>query len=216
MKRSIGFLWTFLLAALPFAVAAWLYPGLPERIPTHFGPSGRPDAWGGRESIFLGPSIMGIVSIFTYVLLTNLGRIDPKRGASVNVGLMRGFAVFMSGFLSLLCICILLATAHPSWPVFRVILPAIGIGITGIGLFLPRLEPNYFAGLRFPWTLEDPGNWASTHRLGGRVWTVGGMLVAVTGLLPPGDWQWVVFIGVMVLLGLVPLVHSWRYYRKGR
>jgi len=216
MNRSTGFLWTCLLASLPFGVAAWLYPDLPDRIPTHFGPSGRPDAWGGRDSVYLGPTIMGLVSMLVYALMTNLGRIDPKRRSGGDTGLMRSFAVFTVGFLSLLSICILLATAHPSWPVFRVILPALGLGITGTGFFLPRLEPNYFAGLRFPWTLEDPGNWASTHRLGGKVWVFGGVLVALTGLLPTGKWQWVSFMSVMILLGMAPLVHSWRYYRKGR
>ena len=59
----------FELLALVAVVAIWIvalraYPRLPLRIPTHFGFSGRPDAWGKKEMIFLLP----VISLATYLL----------------------------------------------------------------------------------------------------------------------------------------------------
>ncbi|MGE3526267.1 MAG: DUF1648 domain-containing protein, partial [Gemmatimonadales bacterium] len=53
--------------------ACWLLPafawaGLPQRIPTHFGFGGEPDAWGGRLTILALPAIAtGVHALMTVV-----------------------------------------------------------------------------------------------------------------------------------------------------
>lgn len=57
MNRKIAPLVFGLLIATCLAHAAYYYPLLPERVASHFGASGRPDAWSGKESflqIYLG------------------------------------------------------------------------------------------------------------------------------------------------------------------
>ena len=68
-----------LLIAAPFAYAAYVYPSLPDTIPTHFNIKGEADAYGGKDSIFLGPGIMAIVGLFVFILISNLKSFDPKR-----------------------------------------------------------------------------------------------------------------------------------------
>lgn len=214
MKKGTALALAILLIVLPLGFAAWLHPRLPGRIPVHFGADGRPDAWGGPDSIYLGPSIMGAVSLILFAMLTNLGRIDPKRHSTTHPVLMRSFAVYLTGFLSLLSGCMLASMAWEGLPVLRLLLGALGLGISGMGLFLPRLEPNYFTGYRLPWTLEDPGNWASTHRLAGRLWTWGGLVIALAALLLEGRWLLWAFTLSMAVTGLAPVVHSWRRFRR--
>jgi len=214
MKKGTALALAILLIVLPLGFAAWLHPRLPGRIPVHFGADGRPDAWGGPDSIYLGPSIMGAVSLILFAMLTNLGRIDPKRHSTTHPVLMRSFAVYLTGFLSLLSGCMLASMAWEGLPVLRLLLGALGLGISGMGLFLPRLEPNYFTGYRLPWTLEDTGNWASTHRLAGRLWTWGGLVIALAALLLEGRWLLWAFTLSMAVTGLAPVVHSWRRFRR--
>ena len=57
-----------LLIIAPFIYGALIYPHLPSQIPTHFNIKGEADGFGGKDSIYLGPSIMGIASLFTYLL----------------------------------------------------------------------------------------------------------------------------------------------------
>lgn len=54
---------------LLFLVCQW-WEALPQRIPTHFGAGGEPDAWGSKSSLL----IITIVAIATYGLLTILNR----------------------------------------------------------------------------------------------------------------------------------------------
>jgi uncharacterized membrane protein len=55
-----------LLLAVPFA-----WQQLPERIPTHFGFSGEPDAWGGKGTLVILP----IVGLTLYVSMMALARV---------------------------------------------------------------------------------------------------------------------------------------------
>lgn len=45
-----------------FVGAAVAWPDLPDRIPVHFGLSGRPDRWGSRVWIWLLPSLAALVT----------------------------------------------------------------------------------------------------------------------------------------------------------
>jgi len=67
-----GFVEFASVAALLFLLVstALYWSALPERVPTHFGLSGRPDAWGAKSSLLLLP----IFAIVLYAGMTILGR----------------------------------------------------------------------------------------------------------------------------------------------
>ena len=91
-----------LLIGAPFVYSGLIYPQLPSQIPTHFNIEGKPDAWGGPDSIFIGPGIMGAVSLFVYVLMVNLKSIDPKKYDDKNDTLYQNFALLTVAFLSII------------------------------------------------------------------------------------------------------------------
>ena len=56
---------------LTVVVIVQSWPTLPDTIPTHFGVSGQPDAWGSRVSLWLLP---GISILLVYIPLTIFSR----------------------------------------------------------------------------------------------------------------------------------------------
>ncbi len=38
------------------------------------------------------------------------------------------------------------------------------VAVFVVGIFAPFLRPNYFVGVRLPWTLRDERVWIATHR----------------------------------------------------
>ena len=68
--RNISLLVFILLLALCIAQAAHYYPLLPDRVASHFGASGKPDAWSGKESFV---KIYLIVVAFIAVLFLGIG-----------------------------------------------------------------------------------------------------------------------------------------------
>ena len=95
----------------------------------------------------------------------------------------------------------------------------IPLGITvlflGLGNYLASVQPNYFIGIRTPWTLEDPEIWKKTHRMAGRLWVVSCCVLLVLWLLLSTLVFHIVFY--IVLLGVmvgVPVVYSYVLFAR--
>ena len=200
----------------PFIYGALIFPQLPSKIPTHFNIEGKADAWGGPSSIFLGPGIMGAVSIFVYVLLSNLKKFDPKKYDEANDTLYKDFAVLTVAFLSALSAIIIYSSTHADEiNVGKLILPLIGLSFVGLGWYMPKFKQNYFVGFKLPWTLENVDNWNETHKVAGKIWIYGGLFQAVVTFLLPMKFG---FIGFMLATGvmvIIPTVFSYRMFKNG-
>lgn len=63
-----GLAWIAVLAM--FAYPLYYYGSLPDKIPTHFGPTGQPDAYGAKSSIWALP----IICLITFLIFIVLNR----------------------------------------------------------------------------------------------------------------------------------------------
>ena len=79
---------------------------------------------------------------------------------------------------------------------------------------MPNMKPNYFAGFRLPWTLENPENWRKTHQLAGRMWFAGGLLITVTCLFLPVKVAAIIFGVIAAVITIIPGVYSYKLFRK--
>ena len=204
-----------LLIAAPFAYAAYVYPSLPDTIPTHFNIRGEADAYGGKDSIFLGPGIMAVVGLFVFVLLSNIKSFDPKRYKAADDGLYKKFALFTVAFLSLISFIIIFSASSHSITIGKLLLPAVGLAFAGFGWYMPKLHQNYFAGFKLPWTLENEDNWNETHKLAGKIWKYGGFAQAIAALLLPNRAGFMVFFSITLIMVIVPSVFSYRMFKRG-
>jgi uncharacterized membrane protein len=206
-RRWVGPL--VLVAALVFA--AVVFPFLPARIPTHWNVHGQVDAWMSRwPGAFLMPAIGGAL----WLLLLGLRSIDPRRAH------YERFKETFWVILNVLSIYFALFTVLSlgvalGWPIdmTRTALLSIAILFIVLGGYLPRIRSNWWIGIRTPWTLENEEVWRKTHRLGGRLFIIGGAVALVGALLPPPFQIWVA-LGGLLLAGLVPVVYSYFAFRS--
>jgi uncharacterized membrane protein len=213
-KKMVLF-YVLVLIGIPFIYAAYLYPSLPEIIPTHFNLKGEADGFGGKDSIYLGPIIMGVTSLFTYFLLTNIKKIDPKRNEQVEDGLFQKFGFFTVLFLSALSMVILYATTHQGISIEKLLFPIMGLAFAALGVYMPKLKQNYFAGFKLPWTLENVDNWNATHKIAGKIWLYGGVIQFFAGMVFSSVASFVIFFIAMVVMVLVPTIYSYRMFKNG-
>ena len=200
----------------PFIYGALIFPQLPSKIPTHFNIEGKADAWGGPSSIFLGPGIMGAVSIFVYVLLSNLKKFDPKKYDEANDTLYKDFAVLTVVFLSILSLIIIYSSTHADEiNVGKLILPLVGLSFAGLGWYMPKFKQNYFVGFKLPWTLENVDNWNETHKVAGKIWIYGGLFQVVVTFLLPMKFGFIGFILATAVMVIIPTVFSYRMFKNG-
>ncbi len=214
-NKKLVLFYVLLLIGIPFIYAAYLYPSLPEIIPTHFNIKGEADGFGGKDSIYLGPIIMGLTSLFTYFLLTNIKKIDPKRNEQVEDGLYQKFGFFTVLFLSALSMVILYTTSHNDISIEKLLFPIMGLAFAALGVYMPKLKQNYFAGFKLPWTLDNVDNWNATHKIAGKVWLYGGIIQFFAGLAFSSVASFVIFFIAMVVMVLVPTIYSYRMFKNG-
>jgi uncharacterized membrane protein len=205
-----------LLIIAPFIYGAIIFPQLPSKIPTHFNIEGKADAWGGPSSIFIGPGIMGAVSIFVYVLMSNLKSLDPKKYDEANDALYSNFAVLTVAFLSVLSTIIIYSSTHADEiNVGKLILPLVGLSFAGLGWYMPKFKQNYFVGFKLPWTLENVDNWNETHKVAGTVWIFGGWFQVISTVSLSMKFGFICFMIAIAVMVIVPAVFSYRMFKNG-
>ena len=204
-----------LLIAAPLAYAAYVYPSLPDTIPTHFNMNGEADAYGGKDSIFLGPGIMAVAGIFVFILLSNIKSFDPKRYKADDDNLYKKFALFTVAFLSMIGFIIVFSASNHTISIGKLLLPALGIAFAGFGWYMPKIHQNYFAGFKLPWTLENEDNWNETHKLAGKIWIYGGIAQAIAAILLPNVAGFITFFSITFMMVIIPTVFSYRMFKRG-
>ncbi len=209
-------IWPIWAAPVIYLAAVW--NRLPERVPMHYNLSGEPDRFGNKSELLLLLAIMVVVNIGVYLLLVNLTRIDPKKKyREENRPRMRRLAFAVSIFVSAIT-CFIIYTSLGTSPKFnsKIIVIAVGLLFTVIGNYMYNIKPNYFAGIRLPWTLENENNWKQTHLLGGKLWFAGGLLIAIMAVLLPENIVLAAMFIIITIVTVIPAVYSYRLYKRGQ
>lgn len=216
MKNSIVIrnLSMLLISLIPLAYLAISWKKIPESVALHYNAKFEPDRFGNKSDLWLVTGILVAVSFLLYLLLQNLHVIDPKRknkAPSPAFGkLATGLVVFMT---ALNCI-IIDSAAEGNISMNRFLFPLIGLLFAFLGNYMHSIKPNYFAGIRLPWTLSSDENWRLTHKLAGKLWFWGGLLFAIVSLFIPAEYILYLFIPLMLILVIIPVVYSFRLFKK--
>jgi uncharacterized membrane protein len=205
-----------LLLAAPAILAAILYPGLPETIPIHFNAEGQADGFGPKSSIWIHISILSVVGLGVYLLISNIHKIDPKKTANVSVDTYKALALIITLFLSIINTSIVLSMSNTfkSLGIQNIVLPSVGLLLAVIGYFMRNIKPNYFIGLRLPWTLEDDENWAATHQLAAKLWIPGGIMMAIASFVLPFLAALIITLSLTAIMVIIPAVYSYRFFKQ--
>jgi uncharacterized membrane protein len=207
--------WPVALAPVIYLAAVW--SSFPEKVATHFDLGGKPDRYGNKSELLIMIIVLSVLSAGIFFILSNIYKIDPKKYAAENKDRLKRMGFAISVFVSALACFIVYSTAKGSIEFgMRYVFAGVGLLISLIGNYMHTMRPNYFAGLRLPWTLNSEDNWRKTHLLAGKLWFAGGLVLAALCLLLPDRTALILFFILMVLLVFIPLVYSYRLYRKSR
>jgi uncharacterized membrane protein len=217
MKKELTWMDGIVLViwALPLLYLLSVYPLLGPTLPLHFNIQGTPDSWGSRAEFIGVIAFLSGISLGAALLFRFLPRIDPKKQAKYSgvVFVRIGYALVL--FMSVISVTIIHATTHGrySFP-DRFIYSVLGLFFAYLGNLMNNVKPNYFFGIRTPWALENEEVWRKTHQLAARLWLPGGLLLVVLSLILHGEVMHASFIAIVLVLGIVPVVYSYFYYRK--
>lgn len=208
MKRY----YPLLLAALGALASAAVYSRLPTSIAVHWDLDGNPNGWMPRP---LGAFFMPVFLLAIGETMRALPRADPR--AEARPSLPGAYETIIAAVLLLLLAChaIVLAVALGyRVPIGRAVTALIGALFVAMGRAMPRLQPNWWYGIRTPWTLSDDRVWARTHRLAGVSMTAAGVVTIVAALALPASLGVPVLVVAIVAAVIGPVVYSYLTWRR--
>jgi len=192
--------------------AVLVYPRLPEQVASHWNAAGEVDDYMSR---FWGVAIFPIVVLAMYLLFLLIPRIDPlKENIAEFRGYFNGFILALVLFMAFIYALTLAWNLDAEFDMGRVIVPAVGVLFYIAGVLVSHARPNWFIGIRTPWTLSNEAVWNRTHRLGGRLFKLCGLL-AILGVFLPGERAFWLVLGPALFVVVWSFVYSyWAYTRE--
>lgn len=202
------------LTILAWAVSAWFYPSLPQRIPTHWNIHGEVDGYGNKQwAVFLMPLFtVGMLALFAFLPALSPKQFEVDAFRSTYLFIM----VVVIALFAYIQAIILLATWQEvgggvKWlDIGRALLGGIFVFFALMGNVMGKVRKNFYIGIRVPWTLASDRVWNDTHRLA--AWTmvgggVIGLIIVLTGL------PLALAFGTLMVSVLIPAAYSFFHYK---
>ncbi|MBR2577318.1 MAG: SdpI family protein [Erysipelotrichaceae bacterium] len=210
-KNKIKIIITGLLTLVPIFVALAMWDKLPDTVPVHWNMNGEADNYWSKTGALIGmPFILlavHVISIFVTVA-------DPKRKNISDTAF--SMVLFICPAMSIIISAIEMNYAlGREVSVNRIVMLIMGVLFIVLGNYLPKSRRNYTVGIKVPWALNSDNNWNATHRFGGFVYILIGLISLILGLLPgiSGDALWIYLI-VLLVAATAPVIYSFIYYIK--
>ena len=208
MRKLIPALVVFVVAT---GFSLWAYPHLPSEVATHFDIQGDPDSW--SSPLVAAALVPGLVLALAFIFLV-LPRIDPRR-ANYATFTPTYWTIANASLVLLLGVHILVLGKALGWNINLTRVTSLGVGglLIVMGNLMPRVRPNWFIGIRTPWTLSSDVVWRKTHRFGGAALLVAGLSFVASALLA-ATWARYLAIAVTVAAALGSVLYSYIVWKR--
>lgn len=206
---------SWLLFVIVFLASLYAMSIAPDgmKLPIHWNLSGEVDnEVSAKTALWIMPAIILGILLFMSVL----AYVEPRKDNLQKSNKARSWIVLaITMFMSAAALGNVAKVMGYDIMSFRLLMSGIMLLFIILGNFLPKLRSNFYIGIRTPWTLSSEENWKLTHRLGGRLFMICGVVGFVITLFAPSD-QMMSYLALAVLLPcvIIPIAYSWYLFRQ--
>lgn len=198
---------TTVLTLLPVILGAVLYHRLPDMVATHWGFNNQPNGWSPKWVACFGiPAFMAAINLIVGIATEGENKLNGTSKTVINI------CRWIVPVLSIIMVPMMLfAEMGVEMDVEKIVCTILGVLFVVLGNYLPKCRQNYYVGIKLPWTLSSEENWNKTHRLGGFVWMICGVIMLIS------TWAGISWMTVVVLFAMIiiPSVYSYILHRRG-
>ena len=187
------------------------YPSLPAQVVTNWGFNGDVEYSSKSTLWFLWAINAGMVPLFFVV-----PKIDPKGKSYIKIdGFYTYFRLAIVVFLAVMMEITILSANDPyRFNVGKISMLGVSLLFIFIGNYLPKCKQSFTMGIKTMWTLSDERVWNETHRMGGVMFVISGVIMLVSALFLGEKLMFAVTMIAAVGTVLVTTVYSYLLYRK--
>jgi len=208
MKKS--YLVIIILILISFGLGIYFYPQMPDKMASHWNIKGEAD---GYMSKFWGLFLMPIILLGLFLLFILIPKIDPLKE---NIAKFRkyfdGFIVLIMVFLFYIYLLSIAWNFGKRFDMGRMMVPALDILFYYCGILIENAKRNWFIGIRTPWTLSNEKVWERTHKIGGKLFKIAG-LIAFLGIFFPNYVFYFILVPAL-LFTFYTIIYSYFDYQK--
>jgi uncharacterized membrane protein len=216
MKNPIKFslkteIWPLVILFLVTVFSIWSYPQLPNLVVSHWDFYGRANGWSSREfhAIFFPALLLAM-----YVLFSLMPKFDPRGdNYSEFAGVYLKMRTAILLVLATVFVAATLANLGYNINIGATVAGVIGLLMIVLGNYFGKLKRNFFIGIRTPWALSSDNVWNKTHRLGGRLFMIWGVLLILAPWLAPTIAFAFLFGGIVVVISWTT-IYSYMVFKK--
>jgi len=203
-KNLRSIILTSIITLLPIIAGLILWDKLPDRMPVHWGINGEPDGWASKGFAVFGlPLILMVIQIICSVIEYTVSRNTEqnKKVLELVIWAVPVISIIANAYIYMN------ALGHKTFEIQRTIPLLLGFFFVILGNYLPKITQNRTLGIKIKWTLNSEENWFATHRFGGKMWVISGILLMLSVLLPTAVIP-IVQLCVIALAAFVPMIYS--------
>ena len=203
--------WTILLTSviilLPMLIGLFGGSFLPAEIVEYWGLD-HTDGWAFASIFLVLPPVMLLVHWFCIIFTAIMDKNNPNGKRIFKLMLWTVPAITLAS-----CGIFLAIAFTETVNIFALCSLAFGIGMLLLGNYMPKITRNRTMGIKTRLTLANDDNWYATHRVTGKAFFIGGLVMLVNMLLPM-QVQYLVALVVLLVCVALPMVYSHRFYKK--
>jgi uncharacterized membrane protein len=210
---------TFVIAlAADAALTLWSWSRMPERVPVHWNVHGDVDRYGSpHELLWIGPGVLlllwGVAELMRFIDPKMSRAPHPEQTEADRLGSLATVMGIVAGLMVAIHALIIMQSLGIVQQGRRAQALVLAAFCMVFGNFIAKVRPNWFVGIRTPWTLSSDEVWRRTHRMAGWLMVPAGLLGAVGALVLPAVAAMPVAIGLLLASLVVPVVLSYVYWR---
>lgn len=199
------------ITLIPSVYLAIIWKRLPDKVPMHWNLNGEIDRYGNKTELIF---IAILLPLLVYGLFLIIPNIDPKNKLKQMGNKYQSIKVILTTFMSGLALFIIYSAEKETLTNPNYIIILIGLLYIILGNYFQTIKANYFIGIRTPWTLENETVWKETHKLGGKMWFVGGIVVILCSLILSKGPNFTLFLIITGIITIIPLVYSYLKFKS--
>lgn len=201
-----------ILLMLAASVLLWLLTPADLRLPVHWGIDGQPDRYGSKWEA--GLVIPGVAAVLL-LLFSMAPRLEPRRQhLQQSAKAFRAIWMGTIGFLAVIHLAVVASGLGAHLNFLALTSGLIGLLFVVMGNYLGKTRSTFFLGIRTPWTLSSERVWDRTHRLGGRLFMLAGVVTVALALLAPPSYAAGFMLAGGIGVALVSVVYSYLAWRQ--
>lgn len=200
-----------LIIILPFIFIAVKWNDFPDRIPMHWNIKGEIDNYGSKAFGLLALPCMNILMFLLFIFLP---KIDPKKNNYLLFeDKWKVIRTVIHLFILVMFFVISFVSLGYKLPVDKIVMISVILLMLLFGNYMGNIRPNYFIGIKTPWTLANENVWRLTHRLAGKIWVIASIIMIAIVLFLPLESPWLFFVYIAII-SLVPIVYSYIKFKE--